>query len=189
MTDSTIDWKAPASNFVYFLVLGFLLALIGAKYSPARETVGGFINDQISGVTILAGLLPVALLILLVASKKLHTPSRHHCLSATFVVAPTNFLVTATAVAAALNWAIFFALYLATPDVTRGDVAAALACNALEITAIAIASYSYASVLLNHSERAPSSKAWFFWVVFVGAWIVAAGLVLRIVQLSIQAAT
>lgn len=183
MRNLSIDWKVPAGNFAYFLVLGFILALAGVKYAPIREAIGQLIDDQISGTTILVGLAPVAILVLGLASKKLHYPSRYGCVSSTLVVAPANFLITAAAVAAALNWAVFFSLYIATPDVTRGDVAVALVANALKITAIAAASYFYAMILLNQPQLPVAERRWFFWAVFICSWPVAIGFLIGMAQI------
>jgi|SRR6185312_4497452 len=172
-----IEVSKPLVTFLWFLVGTCVLAAIGAKVPSLTQHVGDIMQEQIAGKTIIVFSVVTLFLAFLCAIRNIVKPAPYGSCIGHLIVDPTNFIVTLTFVAAAVNWGVTLSSYCLFPLIVRGAIFEAAVRNAVQISIIAVIFGSFVWAL--HYRPATSkttqplgtaSKA-AFWVAFVSSTV------------------
>ena len=133
-----IQLREPVGTFLYFFVGTCVLAFIGKKFPYFAKDIGDIMQEHLAGKTIIVFAWVALFLAFLCAVRNIAKPSAYGVLGRYLILAPTNFIITLTFVAAAINWAVALSIYFLYPKIARGEHFVIAANNSFEISLIAL---------------------------------------------------
>lgn len=169
---SQINIRESVGTSLYFFVGTCVLAFVGAKFPYLAEDIGNIMQEHLAGKTIMIFAWVALLLAFLCAVRNIIKPGDYGVIRRYLILAPTNFIITLSFVAVAINWAVTLSTYFLYPTVARGENFFIASSNSLEISLIA-AGVTIGTWALHHSPNVVKTIAPFdtwrksaFWIVF-----------------------